>query len=59
MNQINWTVKQFKNLTVDEYFEILFLRSEIFIVEQNCPYQDVDEKDRKAFHLYGRNANGK
>ena len=55
MLQINWTTKHFKDLSVDEYFEILFLRSEIFIVEQNCPYMDVDEKDRKAFHLFGKN----
>lgn len=59
MPQINWTTKHFKDLSVDEYFEILFLRSEIFIIEQNCPYMDVDEKDRKAFHLFGRNAEGK
>jgi ElaA protein len=59
MPQINWTTKHFKDLSVDEYFEILFLRSEIFIIEQNCPYMDVDEKDRKAFHLFGRNEAGK
>jgi ElaA protein len=31
------------------------MRSEIFIVEQNCPYMDFDEKDRKSYHLFGRN----
>ena len=59
MSKVKWTTKHFKNLSIDEYFEILYLRSEVFIVEQDCPYQDVDEKDRKSFHLFGRDKNGK
>ena len=57
-NNITWQTKAFKNLTVDEYFEILFLRTAIFVVEQDCPYQEVDEKDRKSFHLFGRDKDG-
>ncbi len=57
-NNITWTIKAFKDLTVDEYFEILHLRTAVFVVEQDCPYQEVDEKDRKSFHLYGKNENG-
>ncbi|PCH98025.1 MAG: GNAT family N-acetyltransferase [Gammaproteobacteria bacterium] len=55
---MSWQTKAFKDLTVDEYFEILYLRIEIFVVEQDCPYQEVDEKDRISFHLFGRAENG-
>ncbi len=58
MEKINWQTKAFKDLSVDEYWEILFLRTEIFVVEQDCPYQEVDEKDKKSFHLFGRTENG-
>ena len=59
MEKIVWQTKAFKDLAVDEYFEILYLRTEIFIVEQDCPYQEVDEKDRQSFHLFGSAENGK
>ena len=59
MEKITWQTKAFKDLSVDEYFEILHLRIEIFVVEQDCPYQEVDEKDRQSFHLFGRAENGK
>ena len=58
MEKITWQTKAFHELTVDEYFEILHLRTAIFVVEQDCPYQEVDEKDRLAFHLFGRAENG-
>lgn len=58
-NNITWISKAFKDLTVDEYFEIIHLRIAVFVVEQDCPYQEVDEKDRKSFHLFGRAENGK
>jgi predicted GNAT family N-acyltransferase len=43
--------KSFSQLSTIELFKIYKLRSEVFIVEQNCAYQDVDEKDLKAFHI--------
>ena len=43
----------FKELTLQELYAILQLRSEIFVVEQNCVYQDVDGKDEKALHVLG------
>lgn len=55
---MEFTVKRFDELTVDELFEIYSLRVSVFIVEQNCPYQDVDEYDRSALHLTLRD-NGK
>lgn len=48
-----WKIKLFKALSLDELYDLLELRSEVFIVEQNCVYQDIDGKDRKAIHLIG------
>jgi ElaA protein len=50
---MKWNLKQFDDLTPEELYQILQLRNEVFIVEQNCPYQDLDNKDLKAFHLMG------
>ena len=45
-------IKAFQELSVEELYEILKLRSEIFVVEQNCVYQDVDDVDKEAYHVY-------
>ena len=45
-------VKSFGELTVEELYEILRLRAEVFVVEQNCAYQDLDEVDKDAIHVY-------
>lgn len=50
---VNFQVKAFSELTSAEIYELLRLRSEVFVVEQNCVYQDVDNKDQKAFHVLG------
>ena len=52
---ISWQVKQFKTLTTNELFELLKLRVDVFVVEQNCAYPELDEKDRHAdsYHLMG------
>lgn len=50
---IKWVTKKFDALSVVELYQILRLRSEIFVVEQNCVYQDLDNKDQKAMHLFG------
>ncbi len=47
------SVKTFKELSIDELYNVLQLRSEVFVVEQNCVYQDLDGKDRKALHVIG------
>jgi ElaA protein len=44
--------KMFQELTVDELYELLRVRSEVFVVEQNCVYQDMDGDDQKAIHLW-------
>ncbi|GLU43251.1 GNAT family N-acetyltransferase [Allomuricauda sp. NBRC 101325] len=46
-------VKTFDELTTPELYQILRLRSEVFVVEQDCVYQDVDNKDQKALHVLG------
>lgn len=50
---IKWKIKSFEALSVDELYNLLKLRSEIFVVEQNCIYLDLDGKDKIALHLYG------
>ena len=47
-------VKYFTELTLDELCEILRARAEVFIVEQNCAYQDVGEVDKEAYRVYIR-----
>lgn len=46
-------IKFFHELSNQELYSLLALRSEVFIVEQNCPYQDLDGHDQKAIHLLG------
>lgn len=45
--------KRFDELTTEELYTILALRAEVFVVEQNCPYQDLDGKDKNALHVLG------
>ena len=47
------SVKTFEELTRDELYGILQLRSEVFVVEQDCVYQDIDGKDQQALHVFG------
>ncbi len=49
---LNWNLKRFEELTLSEIYEILRLRNEVFVVEQNCAYQDCDGKDINSYHLY-------
>src|SRR5450631_1330238 len=50
---MSWILKPFDKLTPAELYGILQLRNEVFIVEQNCPYQDMDNKDLHSWHLMG------
>ena len=52
---MNWKIKRFDELTTTELYEILRVRAEVFVVEQTCVYQDLDEKDKKAYHLFCEN----
>ena len=48
-------VKSFQELSLEEFHDIIALRIRIFIIEQNCPYQEVDGKDKLAHHLFFKN----
>ncbi|APG65809.1 GNAT family N-acetyltransferase [Tenacibaculum todarodis] len=50
---MKFTVKNFTELTINELYAILQLRSEVFVVEQDCVYQDIDYKDQKSLHILG------
>lgn len=50
---IEWAVKHFRELTTAELYSILRLRSEVFVVEQNCVYLDMDNKDFLCDHVMG------
>ncbi|WP_413999776.1 GNAT family N-acetyltransferase [Flavobacterium sp. W1B] len=50
---LEWKIKPFEALSVHELYDLLKLRSEIFVVEQNCVYLDLDGKDKVALHLFG------
>jgi len=48
---MNWILKKFDELSVHELYSLLQLRNEVFIIEQNCIYPDLDNKDQEAYHL--------
>ena len=49
---INWAVKSFAELSTSQLYQILRLRSEVFVLEQNCAYQDIDDLDQQAWHVF-------
>ena len=51
-------VKHFSELSAEELFEIYKLRVSVFIVEQSCPYQDIDDADKSAYHVWLRDEDG-
>lgn len=54
---IQFRIKTFNELNLSELYAIMNLRSRVFVVEQNCIYQDLDNKDQKALHLIGETEN--
>lgn len=50
---LRWVCKPFNELTIDELYDTMRIRQEVFVVEQNCPYLDADGKDQKSHHLMG------
>ena len=49
---MKWALKKFNELDVQEFHDILQLRINVFVVEQNCPYPELDGKDFIAYHFY-------
>jgi len=54
MKKMKWEIRKFNELSGDEVYEILKLRSEIFVVEQECIYEDCDGKDKNSYHLFAK-----
>ena len=52
MTNIDWKIKTFSELTTTELYEIIKARIDVFVVEQDCPYPDLDDYDQKAIHLW-------
>jgi ElaA protein len=52
---MDFQVKTFNQLSAEQVYQILRLRSEVFVVEQECAYQDIDDKDQKALHIFAEN----
>ena len=51
-------VKHYSELTADELYDILHVRVLVFVVEQKCPYEEVDGRDRQAYHVFLRDETG-
>ena len=51
-------IKHFSELSTKELFEILKLRVSVFVVEQHCPYQEIDDADKNAYHVYLQDETG-
>lgn len=49
---MEWKLKTFDELSKEELYEILKLRVDVFVVEQNCPYEEIDSKDLDCYHLF-------
>ncbi len=54
---ITWTLKAFEQLLPAELYAILRLRSQVFVVEQNCVFLDMDDRDQQSHHLMGWHGN--
>ncbi len=57
--QLTWKSLPFAQLDTQQLYRIIQLRIEVFVVEQNCPYQDLDDKDFQAIHLMGLAEDGR
>lgn len=58
MNKPYWYIKHFKELSALEFHHLIQLREAVFVVEQNCPYLDVDGKDLDAYHIWAEDQDG-
>ena len=51
--KLNFNIRHFSELSVKEFHDIIKLRIDVFVVEQNCPYSDLDGKDENSYHFIG------
>ncbi|MET2986431.1 GNAT family N-acetyltransferase [Aureibaculum conchae] len=54
---MQWFLKTFNELTLDEFHSIIKLRIDVFVVEQNCPYPELDNKDQISYHFFCKENN--
>lgn len=55
---MEWSIKKFSDLTLDEMYDSLYLRTEVFVVEQKCCYQEVDNSDKVSYHIFAKDSEG-
>ncbi len=55
---LTWFLEGWDKLSLDRWYAVAKLRCEVFVVEQNCPYQDFDGKDQQSLHLWAEGPNG-
>ena len=55
---LDWQIKPYSELSLNEFHDIIALRLKAFVVEQSCLYQDLDGKDKKCYHLLCRDGKG-
>ena len=55
MDNVVWKIKTFDDITTQELYSVIKARVNVFVVEQNCPYPDLDDYDQKAVHLWAEN----
>ncbi|MFS0656432.1 GNAT family N-acetyltransferase [Bacillus sp. 179-C3.3 HS] len=54
MNQLKWTCQTFEELSKEDLYHILMERVNVFVVEQKCPYPEIDQRDQQALHLMAK-----
>ena len=54
---MKWYIKRFNELTLEELYEIIKLRVNVFVVEQDCPYPECDDKDYNSTHIFAKDEN--
>ena len=55
-NTVTWQALTFRALDAETLYALLRLRTNVFVVEQNCPYPELDDRDQSALHVIGRDA---
>jgi ElaA protein len=55
---LDWQIKPYNELSLNEFHDLIALRIKVFVIEQDCPYQDLDGKDKKAYHVICRDGKG-
>jgi len=58
VNQLEWHLKRFSDLTLEQLYEIIKARIDVFVVEQACPYKECDDLDRVCYHLFQQDDKG-